>query len=191
MVRPLRAPAALAAAVLLCSAAACARAPIPVREPTWSGRPPASGTPSYAETLEVLQFLLEEFPHGLPQRVSAPAPCVLRVVSSDDFTGYPGAAAGKVFQGTWVDLSRVAELRAKASGREPGAGAAPPTCASFAGSRGFALHTEIVAAAEGRPARHAELADERTPRVCIGHRATAERLATPLRHLVTLCGGKP
>jgi hypothetical protein len=185
-----RTPGAVLALVLalVCAAPGCARAPIVVREPGWTGRPPASGTPSYAETLEVLQFLLEEFPRGLAQRVSAPAPCVLRVVRSDDFSRYPGETAGELYQSTWLDLSRVTELRAASSAREPGPGAAAATCASFGGAHGFAVQTEI--APKAKPPRHAELADERSPRVCIGHRANPERLAAPLRQLVTLCGGR-
>jgi len=148
--------------------------------------------PSYAETLEVVQFLFEEHPQGMRQRVTSPAPCVLRVVRSDDFSRYPHATVGSLYQSTWVDLSRVTELHAKTFGREPGRlPSLVATCAWFAGEPGFALWTEIAKPARGAsPVRDTELADEASPRVCIGSDARADRLAEPLGHLVELCGGR-
>jgi hypothetical protein len=171
------------------AATACARTPTVVRQPPWTGRAPSIGTPNYAETFEALQLLFEEYPHALRQQVSAPAPCVLRVVRSDHpFT--PNGTAGSVYESTWVDLSRVTELQARSSLPQPGPGPSPGTCASLGGMSRFALHTQIVAAGKGTPARHIELADERSPRVCVGNRAHPERLAAPLRQLVALCGGR-
>ncbi len=177
---------------LLCGALACAPATRMVREPTWSGTPAARGTPSYSETLEVVQFLFEEYPHGVRQRVTSPAPCVLRVVRSDDFSRYPQATVGSLYQSTWVDLSRVTDLHAKTFGREPGPGPSlVATCAWFAGEPGFALWTEIVKPVRRTsPVQDAELLDEANPRICIGSDARADRLAEPLRHLVELCGGR-
>ncbi len=177
--------------LLLCGAVACAPATRVMREPSWSGTPAARGTPSYAETLEVVQFLFEEYPQGVRQRVTSPAPCVLRVVRSDDFSRYPQATVGALYQSTWVDLSRVTELHAKTFGREPGRGPSlVGTCAWFAGEAGFALWTDLVKPARRTsPVRDAELVDEASPRICIGSDARADRLAEPLRHLVELCGG--
>jgi len=184
-----RAHRALVAAAFVWTVASCARAPIVVRQPSWTGHAPSSGTPTYGETLEVLHFLSVEYPQSLRQQVSAPAPCVLRVVKGDDLSR-PNATRGSTYESTWIDLTRVTELRARSSGPEPGPRASPGTCVSFGGMSGFALHTEIVAARRGAPARHVELADERSPLVCVGNRAHPERLAAPLRQLVTLCGGR-
>lgn len=189
MLRSQRAHRALVAAAFLCAVASCARAPIVVRQPSWTGRAPSTGSPSYGETLEVLHFLSVEYPQSLRQQVSAPAPCVLRVVRGDDLSN-PDAASGSVYESTWIDLSRVTELHARSSGPEAGPRPSPGTCASLGGKSGFALHTEIVSASRGKPARHFELADERSPRICLGNRAHPERLAAPLRQLVTLCGGR-
>jgi hypothetical protein len=186
-----RADRALALFTLACAAAACARAPVALRQPSWTGHPPAGGSPSYTETLDALQLIFEEYPpHGLPQRLSAPAPCVLRVVSSDDFSGYPRATAANVHLSTWVDLGHVTELHATSAGKDAGPGSPTGTCVSFGGPRGFAVQTQIMTRARGRTARHIELADERSPHVCIGNRAHPEKLAAPLRQLVSLCGGR-
>jgi hypothetical protein len=136
----------------------------------------------------VLQFLVEEYSQGLRQRVVSPAPCVLRVVRSDDLSHYPRAAPGSVYESTWIDLSRVTDLQAKASDREPGASEGS-TCAWFGGARGFAVRTELAPSRARSPRREVQLADEASPRVCIGS-AHPERLAAPLRQLVALCGGR-
>jgi hypothetical protein len=179
--------ATLALATIVCAAAACG--PKIIRQPSWSGRAPYTGNPTYAETLDALHLLFEEYPQALRQQVSTPAPCVLRVVRSDDLST-PNAATGSVYESTWVDLSRVTELSARSSVPEPRSPPSTGTCASFAGTSRFALHTEIVAARRGTPAKRVELADQMSPRVCVGNRAHPERLAAPLRQLVELCGGR-
>jgi hypothetical protein len=188
MIRTIRPDLSRALALLACAALGCAGAPTSVREPSWPGTTPSSGSPGYSETLDAVQFLLEEYSQGLRQRAASPTPCVLQVVRSDDLSQYPLAAPGSVYESTWVDLSRVTGLQARTMDGD-GGGAPGSTCASFAGGRGFAVRTDIVPKGKGRR-KNTQLADDASPRVCIGSNAHPERLAAPLRQLVTLCGGR-